>query len=150
MSKLPALVVPDASIILKWVLPAQDEPHADRAASLLDAFIAGETRCTVPALWRFEVGNTIARRFPDEASGWLDTLERLALDEIVPSQRWLASTLALTRDHQVTFYDAAYHAAAIVLGGTFVTADARYVVKTEAVGAVMSVADWPASERPSE
>ena len=150
MSELPALVVPDASVILKWVLPAHGEPHADRAASLLDAFVARKVRCAVPALWRFEVGNTIARRFPEEASGWLDTLERLALDEIVPSRRWLASTLALTRDHQVTFYDAAYHGAAIVLDGTFVTADARYVAKAKTAGAVMPLADWFSSERPSE
>ena len=149
MSELPTLVVPDASVILKWVLPAHDEPHTDRATNLLDAFVAGKIRCVVPALWHFEVGSTVARRFPEEAPGWLDTLERLSLDEIVPSRRWLASTLALSRDHQVTFYDAAYHAAAIVLGGTLVTADARYVAKTRSVGAVTPIADWSASERSS-
>lgn len=146
MSTTSALVVPDASVILKWVLPAEDEPHADRAAHLLDAFVARELRCAVPALSRFEVGNTIARRFPEEAPAWLDALERLGLDELVPGQRWLGTTLALTRTHGVTFHDAAYHAGAIELGGTFVTADTRYVTKAREAGAVVSLADWSVSD----
>ena len=145
MTPPPALVVPDASVILKWVLPAEDEPHADRAACLLDAFAACDLRCAVPALWRFEVGNTIARRYPEEAAAWLDTLERLGLDELVPGQRWLDTTLALTRAHGVTFYDAAYHAGAIELGGTFVTADARYVARAREAGAITLLADWSVS-----
>lgn len=146
MSTAPALIVPDASVILKWVLPAENEPHADRAVRLLDAFVARELRCAVPALWRFEVGNTVARRFPEEAPVWLDALDRLGLDELVPGQRWLGTALALTRAHDVTFYDAAYHAGAIELGGTFVTADARYVARARQAGAVALLAEWSAPD----
>ncbi len=45
------LVVPDASVILKWVLPSDDEPDADKALVLRDAILEEDVRALVPALW---------------------------------------------------------------------------------------------------
>jgi hypothetical protein len=45
-------------------------------------------------------------------------------------------------EHGVTFYDAAYHALAIVKDGTMVTADRRYVRKCARAGHVGLIADW--------
>jgi len=93
------LVVPDATVLLKWVLPGEEEPDVDRSL-LLRAAIVGETiRAIVPTLWLFEVGNTIARRFPDQASAWLLALVKFGLSEYPPSQLWLAKTLDLTNRH---------------------------------------------------
>ena len=58
------LVVPDASVLLKWVLPSDDEPDADKALLLRAAIVNEAVRALLPALWLYEVGNTIARRFP--------------------------------------------------------------------------------------
>ena len=41
-----------------------------------------------------------------------------------------------------TFYDASYHAAALVFGGVFLTADARHKAKTEGFGSVVLLKDW--------
>lgn len=43
-----------------------------------------------------------------------------------------------------TFYDAAYHALALVFGGVFLTADGRHKAKTVAFGGVVLVQDWKA------
>ena len=54
------LVVPDASVILKWVLPSDGEPDADKALVLRNAILEEDVRALVPTLWIYEVGNTVA------------------------------------------------------------------------------------------
>jgi len=145
------VVVPDASVLLKWVLPGDGEPDADKSL-LLRAAIVGETiRAIVPTLWIYEVGNTIARRFPNRASDWLSALVKFGLSESRSSQRWLSKTLELANRHDVSFYDAAYHAVALLHNGVFVTADTRYAARARASGAVTTLDEWdppPASAAP--
>jgi predicted nucleic acid-binding protein len=136
------IVVPDASVILKWALPSDDEPDADKALILRNTIRDDLVRAVVPALWVFEVGNTIARRFPEEADTWLAALLRFGLEEQPTSPRWLAQTLELTRRYAVSFYDAAYHATALVQDGVFVTADTRYVSLAAPHGGVISLHEW--------
>lgn len=45
------LVVPDASVLLKWVLPEEREPHAAQAIAIRDAFIAGRIHLLSLASW---------------------------------------------------------------------------------------------------
>ena len=45
------VVVPDASVILKWVLPSADEPDTERALALRDAIAVGDVRALAPELW---------------------------------------------------------------------------------------------------
>jgi predicted nucleic acid-binding protein len=136
------IVVPDASVILKWALPSDDEPDADKALILRNAIRDDLVRAVVPSLWLYEVGNTIARRFPDEAGAWLAALLRFGLEEVPPSPRWLAQALELTERYGVSFYDAAYHATALVQGGVFVTADDRYISRVSPRGAIISLSEW--------
>lgn len=144
------LVVPDASVLLKWVLPSDDEPDADRALLLRHAIVDETVRALVPSLWLYEVGNTVARRFPQQASGWLSALLKFGIEEASPSTSWLAKTLELTSRNEVSFYDAAYHSLAIVHGGVFVTADTRYVDRARESGSVMVLSEWepPRSSAP--
>jgi predicted nucleic acid-binding protein len=142
------LVVPDASVLLKWVLPSDDEPDADKALLLRSAVLDEEVHALVPALWLYEVGNTIARRFPTQASGWLSALMKFDFEEAQPSQPWLAKTLELTCRYEVSFYDAAYHAVALIHKGLFVTADTRYVNRVTEAGSVMTLSEWQPPEKP--
>lgn len=143
------LVVPDASVLLKWVLPGEEEPDVDRSL-LLRAAIVGETiRALVPTLWLFEVGNTIARRFPDQASEWLSALVKFGLSEYPRSQLWLAKTLDLTNRHDVSFYDAAYHSIALLHDGIFVTADIRYATRAKGSGGVIALSEWSPPRAPA-
>ena len=106
------------------------------------ALEADALRVLLPSLWFYEVGNTITRRFPRKAKAWLTTLENLALDEAPRTPRWLAVALSLADLHGVTFYDAAYHATALVHGGVFITADRRYVERAGEAGGVVALSDW--------
>jgi predicted nucleic acid-binding protein len=136
------LVVPDASVLLKWVLPSEDEPDADKALLLRTAIQDEAVHVLLPGLWLFEVGNTIARRFPTHASAWLSALMKFGLEEAPPSRPWLAKTLELTRRYEVSFYDAAYHALAVIHKGLFVTADSRYVNRVMDPGSVIALSEW--------
>ena len=136
------LVVPDASVLLKWVLPCDTEPDADKALLLRAAIQDEVVDALLPGLWLYEVGNTIARRFPMHASSWLSALLKFGLEEASPSQLWLTKTLELTQHYEVSFYDAAYHALALIHKGVFVTADSRYVNRVREAGSVIALGEW--------
>ena len=140
------LVVPDASVILKWVLPCEDERDLDQALDLRDSIADGRVRAVVPSLWFHEVGNTLARRRPEHAEHALDVLSRFDLESVPRSPRWLESALDLTQRYGVTFYDASYHAHAIVGRGVFVTADERYIGRAGRAGCVMPLSEWTGGE----
>ena len=75
----------------------------------------------------------------------LNALLRFDFESAHPSPAWLARVLDLTRRYGVTFYDAAYHAHAIEMRGTFVTADERYVSRTREAGFVTRLSEWALS-----
>ena len=136
------VVVPDASVILKWVLPPATEHDVRHALALRDAIATASVRALVPTLWIYEVGNLLARERPGEASRLLDVLIRFGLDDAPPSPAWLGCVLNLTKRYGVTFYDAAYHAHAIVERGVLVTADERYVDRARPAGFMVRLWEW--------
>ena len=136
------IVTPDASVLLKWVLPGDDERDGDAALSLRDEAVAGTVELVVPQLWIYEVGNTLARRFPDQAGEMLASLVDFGLTEARLDARWRTRTVALAVTYEVAFYDAAYHAVALSCGGVFVTADERYVRRAANAGNVSSLRGW--------
>ena len=136
------IVTPDASVLLKWVLPGDDEQDGDAALSLRDQAVAGAVDLVVPQLWIYEVGNTLARRFPDRAGELLAALADFGLTEARLDLRWRTQALSLAVTYEVAFYDAAYHAVALVHGGVFVTADERYVARAAPAGSVVTLRQW--------
>ncbi|MGH8651664.1 MAG: hypothetical protein ACREYE_05540 [Gammaproteobacteria bacterium] len=44
------LAIPDASTLLKWILPPENEEYVERALALAQAFNAGRIRVLVPSL----------------------------------------------------------------------------------------------------
>lgn len=136
------VIVPDASVLLKWVLAGPDEQDLEPALRLREAALRGSIGLKVPSLWVYEVGNVLTRRFPRRARALLDALIAFELDEGAGSDEWLDQAVSLTRTYGVTFYDAAYHALAVVERGIFVTADIKYVRMAEQAGAVVPLQDW--------
>jgi len=137
----PAVVVPDASVLLKWVLASQDEEDRDRALELRERWLSGDCTIVLPSLWLFEVGNIVGAKQPDLA----DELMQILIDyrfEEEPASQFYFKALELMRTFKVTFYDASYHAVALSRGGVLVTADSHYCRKTSSVGHSVRLADW--------
>lgn len=137
----PVVLVPDASVLLKWILRSDDDPDRDRALALKTAWVDDACDVIVPSLWVFEVGNVLGLKHPATAASLLQTMIDLGLRE-EPPHGYAAGILRLMRDHRVTFYDAAYHALAIRHRGTMLTADRAYVKKAAGAGHVALLDDW--------
>lgn len=136
------LVVPDASVILKWVLPPEREAHSDRARDIRNAYLQGDLDILVPALWLFEVGNILTIKFSQHAVTQLRLLSELEMDVVGIDAAWRERCLGLVKNFGVTFYDAAYHATALVSGGLLVSADGRYLRKAGVAGNARHLGDW--------
>lgn len=113
--------VVDASVALKWFLPAEREPDALLARSAIGAV---PIRTTTLAF--YEVGNILIRQ-----SGWnadrvataLDLLGDICGDPIDLRSEDRHATARLAHSHELTFYDASYAAVAQRLGRALVSAD---------------------------
>ena len=142
---MPAtVIVPDASVLLKWILRSDDEPDRDRALDLKAAWLEDACELVVPSLWVFEVGNVLGLKHPATAAALLQAMLDLGIREEAP-HGYIAAIVGLMREHKVTFYDAAYHALAIRRRGTMLTADRAYVKKAAGAGHVKLLNDWRAS-----
>jgi predicted nucleic acid-binding protein len=128
VSDLPRFV-PDASVILKWVLDADDEQDREAALELLETWKAGEIQLLVPPLWLYEVGNILCLKRPDDAEEILAALQELGLTEVSLDHDLVTDTVALAVGLAVTFYDATYLAVARHTEATLITADNRFLRK---------------------
>jgi predicted nucleic acid-binding protein len=139
----PTVVVPDASVLLKWILRSDDEPDRGRALELKTAWLEDACDLVVPSLWIFEIGNVLGLKHPATAASLLQAMIDLGIREEAP-HGYIAAVVKLMRDYKVTFYDAAYHALAIHHRGTMLTADRAYVKKAARAGHVKLLNDWRA------
>lgn len=137
-----SIVVPDASILLKWVLPAENETHVDKALLLAERFVAGEINLLVPSLWLFEVANIVCLKNREAAQNLISILTSMQIPVADVSDSWIQKAIELSNTYQVTFYDASYHALAIIHGGVFVTADKTYLRKVKNHPHATRLADW--------
>ena len=122
-------VVPDASIILKRVLPQENEPHSKQARAIGQAFCDNVIDLFVPSLWVYEVGNVLVIKYPEAAQALLAHLASLQMPIVQPSARLIELATEFVARHLVTFYDASYPALAVTTNALFVTADEKFLRK---------------------
>ena len=132
----------DASVILKWVLPKNISPLQVQALSIRDALIERKIDIIVPSLWRYEVGNTLGRLIPINAFDLLTACVNIGFYEVKESSERDKTALELMNKWQVSFYDASYHALAIINGIEFITADEKYSNKVKDQGNMLALKDW--------
>jgi predicted nucleic acid-binding protein len=135
------MIVVDASVAVKWLLP---EPGDAAAQELL----ANEERLVAPSLIRTEVAAALARRArfgeieprdAETAMGlWLQTL-RDGVIGLVADEADLVTALGLAMELSHPFEDCLYLALAERLGAPLVTADKKFVNKARASHALVRV-----------
>lgn len=136
------IVVPDASVILKWVDRLPGEGDRDRADSLLDAWLDGKLAIVLPGLWAYEVGNVLGRNAPYRAGHILEELLAYRFEEAELNREVCRAAFDLMKKYRVTFYNAVYHAVAQCHAGIFVTADEAYCRKAGGKGGVVPLRDF--------
>lgn len=137
MAENNTIVVPDASVLIKWAL-TEESNGVEESLRLQDEVVRGEIRMIAPSHCFYEVANTLSRLAPREAGHFISYL--ISYDLVEESQlsiELVRRTLEITKKYKgVVFYDAAYHALAILSKGIFITADAKYFAKTKAEGSI--------------
>nr|MBI3611984.1 type II toxin-antitoxin system VapC family toxin [Nitrospirota bacterium] len=137
------IIVPDASVILKWVLEREDEPDCLQALRLLKAYETETIDLRLPTLWRYEAGNILGIKQPEHAGEAMKALLAYEFPEEPLGRDYCLAVLGLMRDVRgVSFYDAAYHVLAMQRRGTYVTADVEYVKKAKRKGHLALLSDW--------
>jgi predicted nucleic acid-binding protein len=140
MKSIP-VVVPDTSVLLKWVIESDEEEDRGHALELREAWLSGHCSIVLPSLWFFEVGNILEMKQSALAPQLMQILIDYGIEEERPGTIY-KKTFELMNTYKVTFYDAAYHAVAIIRSGTMVTADDTYVRKTFKAGNVNRLSHW--------
>lgn len=139
------IIVPDASVILKWVLEQEHEPDHRKAIHLQQALLDESIEIRLPTLWRYEVGNVLGLKKPAMAVELMSALLAYEFDEVPLRTEYGLAVLEHMREvKHVTFYDSAYHVLAIRTKGLYLTADTAYVKRAKAKGHVVLLAEWKA------
>jgi predicted nucleic acid-binding protein len=137
-----SVIVPDASVLLKWVIESKDEKDRERALEIRDAWIADRCAIVLPSLWLFEVGNILGIKQRKHAEALMTILIDYGFEE-EPRASVYKQALQLMEKFKVTFYDAAYHVTAINHAGTLITSDDVYYRKVFREGHIELLANWP-------
>jgi predicted nucleic acid-binding protein len=136
-------LVVDASVAIKWFAGASSEQHVAQAEGVAEAIARGETELLAPSHWTAEVIAVLARRNPhlvDRALPVLHDMSPTLVQETAILKR--AADMAITLDHHL--FDTLYHAVALEVGATLVTADEVYFNRARRLGGVQLLADFPA------
>lgn len=136
------IIVPDASVILKWAFHSPEESERDSALALLHAWIEGRVEILLPKLWSFEVGNVLMLKKPDTAPEIMEIFIGYNFMESDMSIALCKETFKLMQKYRATFYDAVYHALAIINKGILLTADEKYFKKVRDAKHVVRLKDW--------
>lgn len=119
------LMVIDASIAIKWFIT--EEEKRDEALAILDTIQSSPHLFFVPELFFNEMLAVFCRLLKDPATitRYLYILENLGFQRIGNGNELLRAAAHLAVKHNLTGYDAVYAASAKLIGGSWITADAR-------------------------
>lgn len=137
------MIVPDASVILKWAFNAQpDEQDTAKAESLLLGWVDGTYDIVLPSLWTFEVANVLGLKVPDMADALMEVFIDYRFASIEITQDLCRKAFDIMKKHDVSFYDTIYHAIALKQKGLLVTADEAYYRKVKGFGHITLLKDF--------
>ncbi len=139
---MPEIVVPDASVLLKWAFDSSDEIDRDNALNLLNAWLDRRVEIILPKLWVFEVGNVLMLKNPELSSEIIDIFIGYNFLECETTLELCRETFKLMKKYGVTFYDAVYHAVAILKKGILLTAADAYCKRVSGMTNVVRLKDW--------
>jgi predicted nucleic acid-binding protein len=121
-------LVLDASVAIKWAMPAAREPLTHESLRLLDRYVSGEVGFVVPDVFWAELGNVLWKG--TRQGRWRqDEAEAVAADmkardfKTVSSLGLLDEALRIAFAHDRAIYDCLYVALAVQSKTDLITAD---------------------------
>ncbi len=127
----------DTSVTINYLLTL--DPHVVREiSSVLEEVRRGKALLHSSYLLPFEAGNALRYSSLTTTQG-LATLEKLSalpINYFAFNTTQLTEILEMSFSLKTTFYDTSYHFLALLLGGTFLTADRDYFKKAQKLGGI--------------
>ncbi len=138
------LYVLDACVVLKWVLPPEED--VAKALVLKTDFRQGKIDLMVPEHLIVEACNTVARRMPDFLVSVFNKLNQIFTPHRLNEEVVLLAGQLVARYPKISFYDAAYHALALIKRATFVTSDEKYYQLVKDEGCILLLKNYSSNE----
>lgn len=136
-----AVVVVDASVVVKSLFPERGETDSALAIQLWRTIRAGRAELIQPSHWLAEVAAVIARLSAATAAKDVRDLYALEIETAASASIYeTACELSISLGHHL--FDTLYHAVALEVGGTLITADERYYRKAQGQGRVSKLSDY--------
>ncbi len=141
----PIRVVVDASVAIKWLIPATAEPQTGVAVALFRQLAGDPALALQPPHWITEVLGVAVRIDPAAVTEHVRVLHDLEFATDDRAEIYLrAADLAISlRQH---IFDTMYHAVAMENNAVLITADERYYTRAAALGNIMLLSHWPAKD----
>ena len=117
----------DTSVLIKW-FHSNGESGLAEARAIREGTQRGDVQTRVIDLALYEMGNVLLRALGWNGSDVADQLDDLIVicgEPLAMAAEWLRRAAAIGAAHRLTFYDAAWAAAAEALGVPLVSADAQ-------------------------
>jgi predicted nucleic acid-binding protein len=117
----------DTSVLIKW-FHSTGEAELAEARALRSAHVSRNIEAHMIDLALYEMGNVLLRALrwdPADVADQLDDLLATVGPPLVMSPDWLRRAATLAHEHNLSFYDASWAAAALELKVPLVSADQR-------------------------
>lgn len=137
------IVVVDASVIVKWLIPQKDDENdIEQALAVLECIKSRQVEILQPPHWLAEVAAVVTRLVPQTADEDIRDLCAMKFPVTdTPEIYRHASRLSHTLGYHL--FDTLYHATALSLGDAFlVTADKKYHEKAAGHGQILLLKDF--------
>lgn len=118
-------VVIDTSVIVKW-FHAENEAEASESRTILAAHHDEILTARILDLGVYEFGNVLLRALRWSAEDTADQIDDLLVicgPPLAPAPQWRRDAAVLAHQHQLTFYDALFAAAARALDAPLISMD---------------------------
>lgn len=140
-------VVIDASVAAKWFI---EEKDTDKALQVRDLYVDEEISLTMPVLILFELGNAL-RKHPSLSVEDSERALEAFLDLKIELRSFAESTLLkeayrLSKDLNISFYDASYVVLAMLYEFIFLTGDEELYDKAKSSVNVVLLTDFKPRE----
>lgn len=125
------MVIVDASIIYEWLTEEDNDPNPP-AIRLLRQFLDRKENVLIPDIVLYELANALSTKtnltFKEIQDAW-NLFERLNLNVISPSLKFIRKSIKFSREYHVTVYDASYVVLALEKKCILLTADSKFAKK---------------------
>lgn len=139
-------IVLDSCVFSKLFL---EEADSYQASALIECVIQNNIQMIVPSLFVYEVLATvnIGGYFANEVYELIIDFQKTQLHTIELDKSCIEKTQQICETGHIksgfpSFYDACYHALAIINDCYFITADKRHFRKTQQLGHIVLLSDW--------